>query len=348
MSPRKRPQRSKLFTVGLLALAVVAVLLSYPHFRGSPPDGEGSRDRMLLGHTLTVQDLVFDVDGKTLTSAACHLGVLHSGVEVASWNIPTGNCVTQHHAYPGTLRAITLAPDGRQLIATVDDRDVVFWNVTPWSELTRLAVPALYGNTLTRLDDGTQLATTDYEHGLTVWDIRTGRTRFSRNMPYVSTLAISRGGTLLACATLDTKIGLWNPTTGEGLGCLQGHERLVSALAFSPDSRLLASGDFGGIVKLSDLTSLKPRASFMVSEDKIADEAAALVFSPDGGTLAVAVGPTVQLWDVATGQLVTRLERHQKKVNCLAFSPDGTLLASGSYDHTVRLWDVAQYRTRTP
>jgi WD40 repeat protein len=52
----------------------------------------------------------------------------------------------------------------------------------------------------------------------------------------------------------------------------------------------------------------------------------------------------MQLWDVDTGRLVASLSGHAGKVLCLAYSPDGTLLASGGHDRTVRLWDVTAYR----
>src|SRR5262249_9170573 len=106
----------------------------------------------------------------------------------------------------------------------------------------------------------------------------------------------------------------------------------------------LASSDFGGAVKLWDVAAKKEWATLAAS----GNEVAALVFSPDGGTLAVAVDRAVQLWDVSTGRLVARLEGHAGRVKCLAFSPDGTRLASGSYDQMARLWDVASNRPKTP
>jgi WD40 repeat protein len=122
------------------------------------------------------------------------------------------------------------------------------------------------------------------------------------------------------------------------------------ALAFSPDGRVLAGGDYRhGVVTLWDVATRAERATLETTEDKdLLNEVAALAFAPDGRTLAVAADRAVQLWDVETARRLASLEGHEKKVQCLAYTPDGTRLASGSYDQTVRLWDVARYRTINP
>jgi len=68
-----------------------------------------------------------------------------------------------------------------------------------------------------------------------------------------------------------------------------------------------------------------------------------VVFSPDGRYLAVGTdgGSSVQLIDTSSWQVIRALEGHTGSVLSVAFSSDGMLLASGSYDETIKLWDIS-------
>jgi WD40 repeat protein len=158
-------------------------------------------------------------------------------------------------------------------------------------------------------------------------------------------LALAPDGRALARGAADGTRRLWDKSTGQERAVLCGHTQVVEALAFSPDGRTLATGDRHGIVKLWDLATLTERATLVASDEEgFRDEVSALAFAPHDGRLAVAVGRVVQLWEVASGRLTACLRGHEGKVICLAFAPDGTRLASGSYDKKVRLWNVAGHR----
>ena len=113
---------------------------------------------------------------------------------------------------------------------------------------------------------------------------------------------------------------------------------LVTAVAFSPDGRRLASAGGDGTVRLWDPATGAELAALTGHDGPVA----AVAFSPDGRRLASAgEDGTVRLWDPATGAELAALTGHDGPVAAVAFSPDGRRLASAGGDGTVRLWDPA-------
>lgn len=130
---------------------------------------------------------------------------------------------------------------------------------------------------------------------------------------------------------------------------LKGHTNAVVAVAFSPDSKSLASASYDGTLKLWDMTTGKEQATLGEYKGCLG----CVAFSPDGKTLASgAIGSPgyfsdlkdVKLWDVATGKVRTTLKGRDLFVHSVAFSPDGKTLASVSED--VTLWDLATNKER--
>jgi WD40 repeat protein len=108
-------------------------------------------------------------------------------------------------------------------------------------------------------------------------------------------------------------------------------------VAFSPDSKTLASGDAENTIRLWDVTTHRQISVPLTGHT---GEVTSLGFSPDGKTLASAgQDGTIRLWDVQTRrELGGSLTGHTGSVQTVAFSPNGRTLASGSVDGTVRLW----------
>jgi WD40 repeat protein len=140
----------------------------------------------------------------------------------------------------------------------------------------------------------------------------------------------------------------------EPLPDLTGHQRLVCAVAVSPDGKTLASGGADQTIKLWDVATGKERATLRVHTGMIW----CLAFSPRGDLLA-SCGHTnfrppgeVKLWDVATGkERATLGDAGRQGFGGLAFSPDGKILAVGGGERDpgkgiVQLWDVAMGRVR--
>lgn len=118
---------------------------------------------------------------------------------------------------------------------------------------------------------------------------------------------------------------------------LKGHSSDVNSVAFSGDSKLLASGSDDDTIKLwnvanqQEIRTLKGHSGWVW----------AVAFSPDSKTLASSsADKTIKLWNLETGEEISTLKGHSDGVTSITFSPDGKTLASGSLDKTIKLWNL--------
>jgi nitrous oxidase accessory protein NosD/sugar lactone lactonase YvrE len=175
-------------------------------------------------------------------------------------------------------------------------------------------------------------------------------------------VAITPDGKILATASMDRTVKLWDLTTGEELHTLQGHTQPVLALAFSSDGKILAtgsgatiegSGENGNEIKLWEVHAGKEQQSFHGHQGSIDG----LAFAPDNKTLySGSYDHTVKVWDVETGKELRTLPEHQRAVTSVALTKDGLTLASASGGKSdpkqqfvlgeVRVWDLANDTVR--
>jgi len=152
----------------------------------------------------------------------------------------------------------------------------------------------------------------------------------------VTGLAFSSNGRLLAAASLDGVIRLWQVANGRLVRELPKQEKAILAIAFSPDNALLATAGADQTVRLWRVADGKLTQTLKGHESIVG----ALTFSADGALLASgALDGAINLWQVSDGKLLKTLKGHTDNVLGVAFMKDGRL-ASTSSDGTTRLWGV--------
>jgi WD40 repeat protein len=172
---------------------------------------------------------------------------------------------------------------------------------------------------------------------------------------YLHSIAFSPEGKTLATGTSDGLVRLWDAASGEELRSLRGHQGNVGSVAFTPDGKTLASGSWDQTVRIWSPVTGEPGVVLEGQQPQPVSTSSGMLvvaFAPDGKTLASTdnginfelmrtKGCVVHLWDAATGKKRGSLQGHTGSIYCLAWSPDGRRLATGSCDRTVRTWEAA-------
>ena len=300
------------------------------------------------GHTSGIKSVAFTTNDRMLATAA-------DNGTVQIWNLKTRQQLPPpsiaHHerteAMAFSQDATMFASHGAETIVRSDgDGTRTSWK--PHSETRLLVLPT--GDELVTLKQDTNslvfspdnriLAAADRQ-GIRLLDTNSWSELFHLNFrnPFEQKLLFSPNGKLLVAYGTHTETHIWDLTTQDEI--TPPDIRKASALAFSPDSTILANGNHGGIV-LWDImpTGMQERGKIPNSNRAFSE---GLVFSPDGKTLLDAKlkggKDVIQLWEVDTGRELRALLGHTWGIQTLVFSHDGKTLASGSRDGTILLWD---------
>ena len=255
--------------------------------------------------------LAFSPDGKLL-AVSTEIGVWIYDVKTTEER--TLFLATDHSFFRG---ATAFSPDGTQL-AAADAGGVKLWNVATRTNVLTFQSHAGLVNSVAFSPDGSKLAVAGRKMKLT--EIETGKTIrvFAGHTDWINSVSFAPDGTKLATGSQDKTVKLWEVDTGENIDTLIGHKDEVRCVAFSPDSTKLASGSMDHTIKLWD-----------VETGRYVDTLGR----------SASTSTTTQIFWSVLGR-ITNAGGHTFWVNSVAFSPDGTTLASGSSDGTVKLWQV--------
>ncbi len=293
----------------------------------------------LQGHSNSIRSVAFSSDGKILASGSTD----HT---VKLWNLRDGTCLRKLTGHKGRVWSVGFSPDGEMLASGSDDYTIKIWKVaTGECYQTLSAYNDCFASRIWSVafsPKGKILASGNDDHTVKLWDISTGECLkiLQGHANWVWTVAFSPDGKILASGSGDHTIKLWDVSTGECIKTLEGHSSRVWAIAFSPDGKILASGSSDHTVKLWDISTgecvrtLEGHTNFAWS----------VAFCPhplsDFRLPILDFGLGSSNESLESSQTSKQLNNLQSKIQNPKSKIQKWVLASGSQDETIRLWDV--------
>ena len=258
-----------------------------------------------------------------------------NGETIEVLNVASGTPITTLTKHKQIVTALAFSPNGGHLVSGDAEGNLSVWTVASWRE-SRELIGHTNGITAVAFHpNGSQVITASRDHTARVWDFESGERVTSLPMEEESDVSLYRGD------QRQIRRILYRLSQG------YSYKSSLHSITFSPSGDLITGG-LHREIRLWDATTYETRMAIIPPDT--CQRPNVVIFSPCGRYLVSGSWwqegqekVSIRLWVVSTGENIATFWSHPTDIQDLAFSPDGALLASGSFDGTILLWDMKPF-----
>jgi WD40 repeat protein len=306
-----------LFLVPGLIEYVMPPSIDYSTFERSPNifSGNGS-----------VQSIAFSANGKSMATGEANSNVV-------LWDVQSSSSrVLKRHG--GSVKALAFSPNGKILASGGDDDQVILWDAVTgdFKNISKKETDPV--SSISFSPDGKTLASTDAKGHLYLWDTGTWKELLLPREDARGAFAFTPNGKTWAFSTADSTIILWDVKSASPQSLpLRRHSGAITSLAFSPDSKFLASGG-----EDNQLAIWNAVTGTHITSVRETGEVSSIAFSPDGRTLASTDRRGhIYFWETQKWPAMPDVAFKTSDATAFSFSPNGKIVAL-AVGNSVELW----------